>query len=58
MKPARTRAGVSGRDPRLRAGAAHGSAESYGGIYIPTFMREIDTRGGIDNFKGAAIGDG
>ena len=25
---------------------------------IPTFMREIDERGGVDNFKGAAIGDG
>lgn len=34
------------------------TAESYGGIYLPTFMREIDTRGGVPNFKGAAIGDG
>jgi len=34
------------------------TAESYGGIYIPTFMREIMNRGGVDNLKGAAIGDG
>lgn len=34
------------------------TAESYGGIYIPLFMDQIDTRGGVDNFKGAAIGDG
>mmetsp|Transcript_13047 Transcript_13047/g.25294 ORF Transcript_13047/g.25294 Transcript_13047/m.25294 type:complete len:484 (+) Transcript_13047:51-1502(+) len=34
------------------------TAESYGGIYIPMFMDQIDKNGGVDNFKGAAIGDG
>eukprot|EP00466_Bigelowiella_natans_P011425 jgi/Bigna1/89705/estExt_fgenesh1_pg.C_540031 len=34
------------------------TAESYGGIYIPMFMNEMDTRGGFPNLKGAAIGDG
>ena len=33
------------------------TAESYGGIYIPMFMDQIDKRGGV-NLKGAAIGDG
>jgi len=34
------------------------TAESYGGIYIPTMLYEMDTRGGFPNLKGAAIGDG
>ena len=34
------------------------TAESYGGIYIPMFMDEMDRRGGFPNLKGAAIGDG
>ena len=33
------------------------TAESYGGIYIPMFMDQIDKKGGV-NLKGAAIGDG
>jgi hypothetical protein len=44
--------------PELKPNDFYLTAESYGGIYIPTFMREIDERGGVDNFKGAAIGDG
>ena len=44
--------------PELRANDFYLTAESYGGIYIPTFMREIDQRGGVPNFVGAAIGDG
>lgn len=34
------------------------TAESYGGTYIPMMMDQIDTRGGLPNFRGAAIGDG
>eukprot|EP00966_Prymnesium_polylepis_P279198 6450248-Prymnesium_polylepis.1 len=34
------------------------TAESYGGIYIPTFMKLMDADGGFPNLKGAAIGDG
>ena len=34
------------------------TAESYGGIYVPMFMDQIDKRGGVPNLKGAAIGDG
>merc|ERR1711871_1235348 len=35
------------------------TAESYGGIYIPMFMDEIDRRASpLINLKGAAIGDG
>lgn len=34
------------------------TAESYGGIYIPMFMDQMQTRGGFPNLKGAAIGDG
>ncbi|EDQ88901.1 uncharacterized protein MONBRDRAFT_37373 [Monosiga brevicollis MX1] len=34
------------------------TGESYAGIYIPEIMKEIDARGSIPNFKGAAIGDG
>jgi len=34
------------------------TGESYGGIYIPLFMQEIDRNGGLPNFKGGAIGDG
>ena len=44
--------------PELKPNDFYLTAESYGGIYIPTFMREIDERGGVDNLKGAAIGDG
>ena len=33
-------------------------AESYGGIYLPTFMKLMDADGGFPNLKGAAIGDG
>ena len=34
------------------------NTESYGGIYIPMFMDQMQTRGGFPNLKGAAIGDG
>lgn len=34
------------------------TAESYGGIYLPTFMKLMDADGGFPNLKGAAIGDG
>lgn len=34
------------------------TGESYGGIYIPLFMQEIEKNGGLPNFKGGAIGDG
>ena len=34
------------------------TAESYGGIYVPMFMDQIDKRGGVPNLRGAAIGDG
>jgi carboxypeptidase C (cathepsin A) len=34
------------------------TAESYGGIYIPMFMDQMQTRGGFPNLRGAAIGDG
>jgi len=34
------------------------TAESYGGIYLPTFMKLMDEDGGFPNLKGAAIGDG
>ena len=36
----------------------HGLCTSYGGIYIPTFMKIVDDHGGLPNLKGAAIGDG
>ena len=34
------------------------TAESYGGIYLPTFMKLMDESGAFPNLKGAAIGDG
>ena len=32
------------------------TAESYGGIYLPTFMKLMDESGNFPNLKGAAIG--
>jgi len=34
------------------------TAESYGGIYLPTFMKLMDADGSFPNLVGAAIGDG
>lgn len=46
------------RFPSLKKNDFYLTAESYGGIYLPMFMDEIDRNGGVPNFKGAAIGDG
>ena len=32
--------------------------ESYAGVYIPMLMDQIDQKGGLPNFVGAAIGNG
>ena len=44
--------------PQYKKNDFYLTAESYGGIYIPMFMDEIQKRGGVPNLKGAAIGDG
>jgi carboxypeptidase C (cathepsin A) len=44
--------------PEYKANDFYLTGESYAGVYIPLFMQQIDTRGGIPNFKGAAIGNG
>lgn len=44
--------------PEYKKNDLYLTAESYGGIYIPTMLNEMDTRGGFPNLKGAAIGDG
>ncbi len=44
--------------PHLKKNDFYLTAESYGGIYIPMFMDQMQTRGGVPNLKGAAIGDG
>jgi len=44
--------------PEYKKNDLYLTAESYGGIYIPMFMDQIDKRGGVPNLKGAAIGDG
>lgn len=44
--------------PQLKKNDFYLTAESYGGIYIPMFMDQIQQRGGVPNLKGAAIGDG
>lgn len=44
--------------PEFKKNPFYLTAESYGGIYIPMFMNEMDKRGGFPNLKGAAIGDG
>ena len=44
--------------PQYKKNDFYLTAESYGGIYIPMFMDQIQTRGGVPNLKGAAIGDG
>ena len=42
--------------PELKATDFYLTAESYGGIYLPTFMKLMDADGGFPNLKGAAIG--
>mmetsp|Transcript_53615 Transcript_53615/g.126098 ORF Transcript_53615/g.126098 Transcript_53615/m.126098 type:complete len:336 (-) Transcript_53615:173-1180(-) len=44
--------------PEYKSNDFYLTAESYGGVYIPLFMDQIDKHGGVPNFKGAAIGDG
>ena len=44
--------------PQYKKNDFYLTAESYGGIYIPMFMDQIQNRGGVPNLKGAAIGDG
>ena len=34
------------------------TGESYAGVYVPMIVDQIDTQGGLPNFKGAAIGNG
>jgi len=44
--------------PEFKKNDFYLTGESYGGIYIPLFMQEIEKNGGLDNFKGGAIGNG
>ena len=46
------------RFPALAARPFYVTGESYAGTYLPMLMDEIDQRGGIPNFAGAAIGNG
>ena len=34
------------------------TGESYAGVYVPMIMQQIDQKGGLPNFVGAAIGNG
>jgi len=47
-----------GAYPEYKSSDFYLTAESYGGIYLPTFMKLMDADGGFPNLKGAAIGDG
>jgi len=44
--------------PRFKKTPFWITGESYAGVYIPMLIDEIDSRGGLPNFKGAAIGNG
>lgn len=44
--------------PEFKTRPLYLTAESYGGIYLPTFMQLMDADGGFPNLVGAAIGDG
>jgi len=46
------------RFPQLAARPFFVTGESYAGTYLPMLMDQIDQRGGIPNFRGAAIGNG
>lgn len=46
------------RFPQFKKNDFYITGESYAGIYIPMTMGQIMKRGGIDNLKGAAIGNG
>lgn len=41
--------------PEYKTNDLYLTAESYGGIYIPMFMDQIDQRGGVPNLKGVLL---
>ena len=46
------------RFPALKSRPFYVTGESYAGTYLPMLMDQIDLRGGLPNFAGAAIGNG
>jgi carboxypeptidase C (cathepsin A) len=46
------------RFPALKSRPFYVTGESYAGTYLPMLMDQIDLRGGLPNFVGAAIGNG
>ena len=44
--------------PEFKDNEFYITGESYAGQYIPTLMDQMHTKGGVANFRGAAVGNG